>query len=276
MATSPLMITVAPNGARKTKQDLPQIPLTPEELAVEAKNCRDAGAVMIHLHVRDEMQRHSLDIGYYQQATNAIRRAVGQDIILQVTSEAVGIYTPEEQMNMVRRLQPEAVSLAIRELIPSADKEQEAGLFFGWCQTNDIAQQYILYSPEEVAYFATLCQKGVIPAGPKFILLVLGKKTGGEAAQPLDLDPYLDNWPLGDEVTWAICAFGSNERDCLRYAVEKGGHVRMGFENNHHLANGDIAPSNAALVKQFCASATFELADVETARRIMGVKEVVE
>jgi len=78
----------------------------------------EAGATLIHLHVRDNDGKHTLDASYYKKAIKAIRRAVGRDMVIQVTSEAVGIYTPDQQMNMVRELRPEAVSLAIRELIP--------------------------------------------------------------------------------------------------------------------------------------------------------------
>jgi len=51
--SNPVMIAVAPNGARKTKQDHPSLPINAEELAATAANCLAAGACMIHLHVRD-------------------------------------------------------------------------------------------------------------------------------------------------------------------------------------------------------------------------------
>ena len=73
---------------------------------------------MIHLHVRDKEGAHTLDVGRYRDAISAIRDEVGDDIVIQVTSEAVGIYNADQQIEMVVELQPEAVSLAIREIVP--------------------------------------------------------------------------------------------------------------------------------------------------------------
>ncbi|MEM7653568.1 MAG: 3-keto-5-aminohexanoate cleavage protein, partial [Pseudomonadota bacterium] len=67
----PLIIAVAPNGARKVKSDHPAIPLTPAELAREAAACADAGASMVHLHVRDANGGHTLDADLYKAALNA-------------------------------------------------------------------------------------------------------------------------------------------------------------------------------------------------------------
>ncbi|MGB1244689.1 MAG: 3-keto-5-aminohexanoate cleavage protein, partial [Porticoccaceae bacterium] len=87
------MIAVAPNGARKQKDDHPALPISPAELTETAVQCRDAGACMIHLHVRDAGGGHSLDVDAYRLATTAVRDAVGPDMVIQITTEAVGIYT---------------------------------------------------------------------------------------------------------------------------------------------------------------------------------------
>ncbi len=83
----PLIIAVAPNGARKTREDHPAIPLSAEETAREAAACCEAGAAMIHLHVRDADLRHSLDAAAYREATAAVRREAGDRLIIQMTTE---------------------------------------------------------------------------------------------------------------------------------------------------------------------------------------------
>ena len=83
----PVFLAVAPNGARKTKADHPALPITPAELAATAAACAEAGAAMIHLHVRDADQRHSLDVEAYRAAIAAVRSAVGEDLVIQATSE---------------------------------------------------------------------------------------------------------------------------------------------------------------------------------------------
>ncbi|HSK39616.1 MAG TPA: 3-keto-5-aminohexanoate cleavage protein, partial [Arenibaculum sp.] len=113
-------IMVAPNGARRTRADHPALPMTAGELAAAAAACLDAGASMMHVHVRDRAGRHVLDAGLYRDAFAAIRAEVGDRLVLQATTEAVGRYAPAEQMALVEDLRPEAVSMAVRELIPDA------------------------------------------------------------------------------------------------------------------------------------------------------------
>ena len=187
---SSMMIAVAPNGARKTKSDHPAIPLTPEELADTAQHCLAAGACMIHLHVRDADLAHTLDVERYRLATAAIRARVGPGMIIQVTTEAVGIYQPGQQMQMVRDLRPEAVSLAVRELCPEGGDEKEAALFFQWLQTEHIGAQYILYSPEDVKRFDALRRRGIIPGDHRSVLYVLGRYGESEESSAGDYDVF--------------------------------------------------------------------------------------
>ena len=99
---NPMMIAVAPNGARKQKTDHNSLPITPSELAYSAVECRDAGACMIHLHVRDGQGGHSLDVDAYRAATTAVRNVVGEDMIIQITTEAVGVYSIDQQIQTVQ------------------------------------------------------------------------------------------------------------------------------------------------------------------------------
>ena len=243
-------ISVAPNGARKTQADLPQLPITPEELAQEAIRCMEAGAHLFHLHVRDEHGKHSLDPERYQKALDAIRKAVGTGLILQVTTEAVGIYTPPEQMATVRALVPEAVSIGIRELVPDEVSKPEAKVFFDWLAQQPTQVQFICYSATDLQYLSDLYHENLI-LKPEFVLFVLGNKTGGWG-QPEDLHPFLaKKKELSFDFEWTVCAFGGKELDCMLEAVRHGGHVRIGFENNHFMADGSIAPTNAHLIEQF-------------------------
>src|SRR5215467_5824953 len=93
-------IAVAPNGGRRTKADHPALPITPDELADVAAASLEAGAAMIHVHVRDRDGCHLLDAEAYRAVIAAIRASVGDRLVLQITSEALGIYQPEEQMRV--------------------------------------------------------------------------------------------------------------------------------------------------------------------------------
>ncbi len=256
----PILILVAPNGAKKTKKEHPHIPLEVNEIAEEALRCRDAGAVLCHLHIRDKNHVHSLDVDTYKRTIDAIRNKVGNSMIIQATSESVDIYEADEQMAMVRALKPEAVSLAVREVIrDKAKDESKASEFFFEIEELGIQPQFILYTPEEVRYFADLRARDKLPKGRKFVLFVLGKKTGSpfdkaSFSVPDDLDPFLETFDQGlalAETDWAVCAFGGNERDCMLKSIACGGHARIGFENNLLMADGSLAPNNAALIEQF-------------------------
>ena len=159
---------MAPNGGRRTKADHPALPMTPDELAATAAACLEAGASMIHTHVRDRDGGHLLDAGAYRAAITAIRAAVGDRLVIQITSEALGIYSPAEQMEVVRQVRPEAVSLALRELLPDAGHETGFADFLGWLRREKCTPQIILYTPEEAAKLADLRARGLLRVLPRY------------------------------------------------------------------------------------------------------------
>jgi len=164
---SPLVLMVAPNGARRGKTDHPNLPITPDEIAREAAACCDAGATVLHLHVRTRDGEHALDPELYREAIRVVRREVGERMVIQTTTEAVGRYRPKEQMRAVRELHPQAVSLGLRELIPEGSDPAEAADFLQWLRRERIAPQYILYTPSDVAALQVLRRQGVIPQARK-------------------------------------------------------------------------------------------------------------
>ncbi len=248
---APLIIAVAPNGARRTKSDHPGLPLTAREIAREAALCCDAGAAMIHLHVRDSDGRHSLDADLYRDAIAAVQGAVGEGLIIQVTTEAVGVYSAAEQMAMVRDVRPEAISTAVRELIPDAASETDAAAFYEWAAGENIAVQFILYDDPDVRRFDDLRRRGVIPGDVASVLYVLGRYAKDQKSHPSDLLEFLDAArEVNADWHWSVCAFGALEGACALSAAGFGGHARVGMENNLYLSDGTLAPGNAALVRQ--------------------------
>jgi uncharacterized protein (DUF849 family) len=242
----PLVIIVAPNGARRNKADHPALPMSPREIALEAVRCHDAGAAMIHLHVRDGSGMHSIDPDLYREAIDAVRREAGQDMIIQVTTEAVGRFTPAEQMAAMRALKPEAFSVAVRELIPDQAAEAPAARFLSEEARRGTLVQHILYDAEDVRRFVGLVERAVIPRNGASVLFVLGRYTQGQQSAPADLLPLLAGWTL--PLPWSLCAFGRREAACAMTAACLGGHARVGFENNLHRPDGAVAADNAELV----------------------------
>ena len=244
----PLILTVAPNGAYKQRAEHPGVPVTAAQLADEARRCRDAGAAMLHLHIRRADGRHSLDVDGYREALAAVRAAVGDTMVLQVTSEAAKLYQAPEQIAMVRALRPEAVSVGLRELDQPAIGEAGLADFFGWLARERVMTQVILYDLADLRRWQALRSAGTVPEAPWFLLFVLGRYSVGQTSSPHDLLPFVQAHTGGEP--WAMCAFGASEHACAVAAAALGGHVRVGFENNLLLKNGQPAPDNAALVAQ--------------------------
>lgn len=239
-----VLIAVAPNGARKTKDDLATIPLTAEELAKEAKLCQEAGAAMIHLHVRDRLGRHSLSVEIYQDAIRQIREATEDKIFIQVTSEAVGKYTAEEQFEMIHGLKPDAVSMAIREI----RKFDEIEIYenFDFMRRHNIYPQIILYNDHDVTTYTQWLEDGVLPGNAYPVLYVIGKS---QAKGMFSHDFSIEKNGVVSS-SWMVCGFGEFEYKVATKAVDLGGSVRLGFENNHLLEDGSEAENNAAIITQ--------------------------
>ncbi len=268
---TPLIVTVAPNGARRTKADHARLPVTPAEIAREAELCCAAGATVLHLHVRNGEGRHSLDPVHYRAAIAAVRSALGERMVVQVTTAAAGRYGPTDQMTVVRQLHPEAVSLALTELIPDDAAAGEAAAFLSWLRREQIAPQYILYTPNDVARFHGLHRRGVIPQRRPFALFVLGTYADPTELRPRDVLPYLKAHDA--DCPWAIAAVGPSESACALTAAGLGGHAQVGFENNLWLVDGRLAASNVELVEPIAAGARLlgrDLADITTTRAFLA------
>lgn len=238
------LIAVAPNGARKTKEDHASLPMTSDEIAQEAKFCLDAGAGMIHLHVRDELGHHSLSVDLYRQAIQAINTATNNQMLIQVTTEAVNKYAPDEQFGMIHAVNPDATSIAIRE-IRKLD-ELDISENFNLMRENNILPQLVLYNHIDLSKYEYWLKEGILPGDAYPVLLVLGKS---HAQGSFELGDIQDkpNFPASSVM---VCAFGEEEYAAGKLAVDHDWHVRIGFENNQQLENGEEAESNAELISQ--------------------------
>ncbi|MFZ1470804.1 MAG: 3-keto-5-aminohexanoate cleavage protein [Paracoccaceae bacterium] len=244
-------LMVAPNGATKTKADHPALPMTIPELVACATACHAAGADGLHAHVRDAAGRHVLDAGLYAELLAELSQQVPQ-MQVQITTEAVGRYSPAQQRALVETLRPAAVSIALREITAEPDSAVTRR-FFAFCEAAEIAVQHILYDSADVARFGALRAEGILPDTPApQVLHVLGRYATGQRSVPTDLDaPLRAQAKLGFDPDWAICAFGPEESVCLLAAHRAGGKVRIGFENNLFAANGDLAADNVAQVAAY-------------------------
>ncbi|MEX0301985.1 MAG: 3-keto-5-aminohexanoate cleavage protein [Leisingera sp.] len=243
-------LMVAPNGARRTRGDHPQLPVTPEQTAKTAAACFAAGAQALHLHVRDDAGRHSLDAGCYREALEAVQESA-PGMAVQITTESAGIYDVSAQLACLQALRPAAASVSVREM---ARDPKLAAHAYALSLEAGTRVQHILYGPECIAQLSAWYQDGTVPGSMRDAIFVLGKYNPPVLAQPGGLAAFRD--ATADlRLNWMVCAFGRHEHACLLAAAAAGGDVRIGFENNIETPEGGLLADNAASVAAFVQAA---------------------
>jgi 3-keto-5-aminohexanoate cleavage enzyme len=268
-----LIITAAISGAEVTKEMNPAVPYTIEEVAREAKSAYDAGAAVIHLHVRWDDGTPTQDKGRFKEAMDAIKAVCPDVIILPSTGGAVGM-TAEERLQPVD-LKPEMATLDCgtcnfggddifvnteNMTIDFAKKMKEMG----------VKPEIEVFEKGMIDNAMKLFKKGLIDAPIQFNI-VLGVN-GAMSATPRDLTFMVDSLPK--DATWCGTGIGRSEFDLAAVAIVMGGNVRVGFEDNSYLSKGVLAKSNGELVDKVVKLAKLlnrEIATPEDARRILGL-----
>ena len=250
-------IMVAPTGARQSAADHPALPITIPQIVTEAQQCFAAGAQAIHAHVRDRDGKHSLDAGLYAELLAELAVATPA-MVVQITTEAVGRYSPEEQRALVKDLCPSQVSIALREMVVG-QSDAKLKQFYHWAVEAAISIQHILYSPQEVRMMEGYVARGVIPSAGLELMFVLGQYGGTRDSRPEDIAAYLaERRDAIGQAGWSVCAFGGFETDCLLQALRQRGKARIGFENNLLNSDGSVARSNSARVEELVQALAVE------------------
>ena len=246
-------LMVAPNGARLTKADHPALPVTIQETVAATLAARDAGADGLHAHVRDASGAHVLDAGLYSELLAELaRQAPG--FYVQITTEAVGRYSPAQQRELIETLVPPAVSIGLREIDAESDQNRTRR-FFAFCADAKIHVQHILYDMDDVRRLAARRADGTLPPGPLAAILVMGRYTEGQVSDVTAIAPFVAGLhAVEPDVDWSLCAFGQTETACLVEAARLGGKMRVGFENNRVNLNETIAVDNADRVRDLRAA----------------------
>ena len=248
-------IMVAPNGARRTIADHPAIPVTIEQIVTTAESCFKAGAGAMHFHVRDNNQQHVLDAGLYTEALAELTVAV-PEMHLQITTESVGRYSPEDMRALAYQVMPPGISIGIIEMIPDGQPTADDIKLYKSLYEAGTRIQHICYFPEHLDIVRQIIDKARLPEDDIWCLFTIGHYSG-RVSKPKLIAQFLEKLKsLELSPEWAICAFAEQEQICLQKAVTLGGKVRVGFENSLFMPDGSIAENNAARVT--AARALFE------------------
>ncbi len=269
--SNPVIVMAAPNGARKTHKDHPAIPVSVAETVAEAKACFEAGATVLHAHVRGENEEHVIDAGLYAELIGELNQQV-PEMLVQITTEAVGIYAPQQQVDCVRTVVPDMASVALREMTSNYQQPGFAHDFYHWCADANVHVQHILYSVDDLQKFRQYKTDNIIPKSLNCVLFVLGRYAMDFQSSPEDLKPFLQQ-DLED-LDWFTCAFGYQEQTSVLAGIEHGGHARIGFENNLYSADGKLAESTRDQVlglKHAIETSNRLVATVQQTRELLNI-----
>ncbi|VDC22370.1 3-keto-5-aminohexanoate cleavage protein [Pseudogemmobacter humi] len=289
--SAPVIITCAVTGGTDHAHKSAAVPVTPEAIAASALDAAEAGAAIVHIHVRDPVTTlASTDFALYEDVTRRIRQG-RPDLIINLTtgpgamvtadqirdgqSGAAAIHTPESRVAHITRLRPEICSLDI------------AAMNFG--------DQMFLNSIPDLKVMARLIREaGVMPeleafdlghlgiishflakdivASPPLVQIGLGV-LGGASPDAHSMSALVRMLPAG--AAWAMFGVGRHQFPVATQAMLMGGHVRVGLEDNLWLEDGVLAESNAALVAKMVSIMRLldrRPATTAEARAILGLR----
>ncbi|MGH2757352.1 MAG: 3-keto-5-aminohexanoate cleavage protein [Actinomycetota bacterium] len=267
----PVIITVAGVGAELTRDDQPNLPLTAEEIAADAAACRDAGASIYHLHVRDPDGRPTMDVSTYRAAHDAIKAAC--DVIVQFSSGG-SVDDDEDARIAPLDLRPEMASLTTGTVNFGGDvflnPRPLVDRFYVRMRELGILPEFEIFDSGMIAT-ADRLYRDHGDGHHRHYDFVLGVP-GGMPAWSDSIDFLASHLPEG--ATWSATGIGPAHLAVTAAAIERGGHVRTGMEDVRWFEKDVLAASNAQLVERVVAMARKggrNLATVSDTRTLLGL-----
>lgn len=269
-----LIITAAICGAEVTKEHNPAVPYTVEECVREAKSAYDAGAAIIHLHVRQDDGTPTQDKERFRVIMEAVRAACPEVIIQPSTGGAVGM-TDDERLQPTELL-PEMATLDCGTCNFGGDdvftNTENTIRYFGKRMIElGIKPELECFDKSMIEMALRIHKKGLI-LSPMHFDFVMGVN-GGIGGELRDFVFLRDSIPA--DATYTVAGVGRFEFPLAAAAIVDGGHVRVGLEDNIYLSKGVLARSNGELVEKAVRLAKELGRDIATpaeARRILGLK----
>jgi uncharacterized protein (DUF849 family) len=245
--TSGTLLTLAPTGAESAKADVPALPVTVEEVVATARDCAAIGASVIHLHVRGEDTRPTLDLGRCREVVQAVREAT--DLVVQISTGGA-VTDPFDQRLAVLDVEPDAASLTLGTVNFGADVFSNP-----WdlivelhtqMQQRGVVPEYEVFDLGHLATLRRLLDKHGPPHGGRVhVDLVMGVP-GGMPGTTQALAACLPHLPEG--ATFAATGVGRTSLPVMLAALSAGGHLRVGMEDTLTYAPGEAVRDNAQLV----------------------------
>ena len=272
-----LIINAALTGIVPTKADNPHVPVTPREIAVDARRCYEAGAAIVHLHTRDQDGRPSYQASFYREIIVAVKSKCPQLIICVSTSGRIftSFQDRSEVLDLDDDCKPDMASLTLGSMnFPQQASVNAPDMIQQLAEkmlARGIVPELEIFGMGMLDYAKYLISKNIL-RHTLYFNLFLGS-LGTLSATPLNLAMMVNSLPPG--CTWAATGIGQFQFFVNSMAITLGGHVRVGLEDNLYYDTAKQRPaSNPGLVERLsklASAAGRETASPAEARKIIGL-----
>ena len=272
---TPVIITVAITGALPRKKDNPAVPVTPAEQIESTHEAFEAGASLVHIHVRNPDESPSSDRALYGAVQEGVRKHC-PGMIVQFSTGGRG--RDQAARGAMLDLRPDMASLATGSVnFPTSIYENPPDFVEGLARTmleHDIKPEVEVFDLAMLYNAANLVKKGLIGDKPH-VQFVMG------IPNAMPMRPSIFNFLRSElaEVlpgaTWVAAGIGRSQWDVNRMCLEAGGHCRTGLEDNLRFDATHLAASNAELVRKVvdaCELYDRRPATAAEARQILGLR----
>jgi 3-keto-5-aminohexanoate cleavage enzyme len=241
----PVMITVAIVGAELTRDQQPNLPISPQEIISAAVECYEAGAAIIHIHVRDAEGNSTQDATIFREVVEGIRARC--EVITQVSTGGAVWMSADERLQSIE-CRPDMATLTTGTVnFGDSVFVNNRGLvetFARRLRDYGIVPEIEIFDTGMLDEAMRLRNMGLITEPLQFDF-VMGVP-GGIGAEPAHLVHLVRSLPPGS--TWSVAGIGRHQLALGTIALAMGGNVRVGFEDNIYYRKGQLAKTNAELV----------------------------
>ncbi|WP_374372971.1 3-keto-5-aminohexanoate cleavage protein [Dongia sp.] len=273
--STPAIITVAITGSQPSKAQNPALPTQPAEQIESTHEAFEAGASLVHIHVRDDQDKSSSDIEKFRQVQEGIAKHC-PGMIIQFSTGGRGREASERGAAL--KLKPDMGSLATGSVnfatIIYENPPQLIDDLAGDMLKYDVKPECELFDLAMLYNAKVLVDRGLLkgPAHVQFVLGIPGALPAREKIVDFMLEELTEMLP---DATWTAAAIGRMQLDANHWALKRGGHVRTGLEDNIYFEKGRLAASNAELVKRvadLCGKYDRHPASPAEARALLGLR----
>jgi len=286
-----VIITCAVTGNLTTPEQTPYLPITPQQIADACLGAAEAGAAIVHIHVRDPLTgRPSMLLDHYVDVVQRIR-ARNPELLLNITTgpggrfvpsaddpkvaaEGTTLMVPEKRVEHIALLRPDICTLDLntmnsgREVVintpPNVRRMAKVIAEVG------VKPEIELFDSGDIALMRDLLADGTLQ-GPVLCSFVMGVRYGFQPAPETVL--YARDL-LPDDAEFTAIGIGKAAFTTVAQSYLAGGHVRVGLEDSVYLSRGHLATSNAEMVtkaRRIVEDLGGVIATTEEARRIVGL-----